>query len=84
MTDSRSTATSRRPAMKDMKAVSFVVGQRVRTWFDTGGGKGQGPQILYGVAESVGPKTALIRWESGLTNRVHHCDYRVTVCTEKE
>lgn len=59
--------------------MTFKVGDKVQTWFDTGSGKNAGPQILYGVVIQAGPKMAKIRWESGLHNRVRHCDHRVTV-----
>lgn len=42
----------------------------VETWFDTGGGKMGGPQILYGQVIAAGLKCARVEWESGLTNRV--------------
>lgn len=58
--------------------MKFTKGQTVQTWFDTGSGKNAGPQILYGVVINSGPKMATIRWESGLRNRVRHCDHRVT------
>lgn len=53
-------------------------GQYVETWFDTGCGRGStigGPSILYGICIAAGTKTARIRWESGLTNRVSQTDY---------
>ena len=42
----------------------------VETWFDTGGGRQNGPRLIYGQVIASGPKTATIRWESGLLNRV--------------
>lgn len=57
--------------------MKFTKGQTVQTWFDTGGGKNAGPQILTGVVVQAGPKMATIRWESGLRNRVRHGDHRV-------
>lgn len=48
----------------------FNRGDLVETWFDTGGGKMGGPQIIYGRVIAAGPRVARVRWESGLTNRI--------------
>ena len=46
----------------------FSLGTLVQTWFDTGA---MGAAILYGEIIEAGPKTARVRWESGLTNRIN-------------
>jgi hypothetical protein len=47
--------------------MQFFRGNLVQTWFDTGA---MGVAILYGVIVAAGPKSARVRWESGLTNRI--------------
>lgn len=44
-----------------------MVGDYIRTWFDTGA---LGPTLLYGRVIKAGAKTFTIRWESGICNRL--------------
>jgi hypothetical protein len=50
------------------------VGDKVKTWFDTGA---MGATILVGVVIAAGLKTYRVRWESNLTNRIRQNDPRV-------
>lgn len=61
------------------------LGDIVQTWFDTGGGKGAGPQILYGrVVKPSGSKRVTVEWESGLRNRIASDDHRVKIADNPE
>jgi hypothetical protein len=56
-------------------------GDYVQTWFDTGA---MGATILYGRVVSAGPRTYLVRWESGIQNRVTQEYPHVTAAHDTE
>lgn len=53
------------------------VGDYVKTWFDSGGGRLRGWAYIYGVVVAAGPKTYTVRWESDRRNRVRQGDTQV-------
>jgi hypothetical protein len=64
--------------------VKFNRGDLVQTWFNTGAGKMGGAVIIYGEVIAAGPKTARVRWESGLSNRIKQDNHDVKQANDQE
>lgn len=57
-------------------------GDVVRTWWSQGHVSGQG--FCYGKVVTAGPKTFVVKWQSGVRNRIRQDSREVTLVTDPE